>query len=118
MKGPDIEKIKRKLRGAEMTIETMERLEFDKDGEDGKDVLWLMHVNKNDLPFRVNRTNGRSLAEDLGDDILGWKGSNVAITANKTTKGYGVTIEAIVNDTESDDVPFGGDDEEDDEDFE
>lgn len=113
MKGTDIEKQKRKLRNAELTIEKMERVEFDSD--DGTEVVWLMGTDGFDLPFRVNKTNGRALAEDLGDDILAWEGSSVCVSANKTAKGWGVTITAVVDEEDSGELP---DEEDEDDDLE
>lgn len=110
-KGEDLQANRKKINGKTFRVTEMELVEFD------EDRVWLMHVEELDKAFKVNATNGRNLSTDLGEDILGWAGSSVSATIQKYKTGFGVILNAVVDeddaeiedDEEDDDIPFGDD---------
>lgn len=105
-------------RSFETTMHDIDSQDFEND--DGKSRTVWYFVDDEDRCIKINKTNGRKIAEAFGDDMSQWSGSRVRVSRHKYSIGWGFILEPIADDDEEveeveDDVPFDDEEEEEEE---
>ena len=96
----------------EAPITGVEREDFD----DGP--KWVLSLKDHEKTVVLNKTNGRALAEDLGDSLDDWVGQSIRIFTerrnNPTTgkMGPAITVSGVVDEEDSEDFLDDEDDSE------